>query len=152
MAIDPAKAMACQFEPLVVTAERSRLAFFAKATGQPDPVYANVDAATSAGYPDLPIPPSFFFSLELERPDPLGWLIALGVDLRRVLHGEQSFTYQAMAYAGDVLTLRSRVTDVSAKKGGALELVTKRTSVTRQDEPIAEAVSVIIVRYPAARP
>jgi acyl dehydratase len=152
MAIDAAQAMACRFEPLVVTAERSRLAFFAKATGQPDPVYADLDAARWAGYPDLPVPPSFFFSLELERPDPLGWLTTLGVDLRRVLHGEQSFTYRAMAYAGDVLTLPSRVVDVSARKGGALELVTKRTCVTRQGKPIAECVSVIVIRHPEARP
>jgi acyl dehydratase len=152
MAIDAAKAMACTFKPLIVTAERSRLAFFARATGQPDPVYADVDAARRAGYPDVPVPPSFFFSLELERPDSLGWLTTLGVDLRRVLHGEQSFTYRAMAYAGDVLMLRSRVVDVCAKKGGALELVTKRTSVTRWGEPIAEAVSVIVVRHTEARP
>ena len=150
MAVDVGKALAYQFEPLVVTAERGRLAFFARATGQPDPVYADLDAAKNAGHPDLPIPPSFYFSLELERADPFGWLTALGVDLRRVLHGEQSFTYHAMAHAGDVLTLRTRITDVAAKKGGALELLTKETSVTRDAQPIAEAVSVIVVRNPEA--
>lgn len=146
MPVDPAKALAYRFEPLVVTAERGRLAFFARATGQPDPVYADLDAAKAAGHPDLPIPPSFYFSLELERPDPFGWLAALHVDLRRVLHGDQSFTYHAMAYAGDVLTLSSRVTDVVVKKGGALELLTRQTSVTRDGQRVADAVSVIIVR------
>jgi acyl dehydratase len=150
VAVDVGKALAYQFEPLVVTAERGRLAFFARATGQPDPVYADLDAAKNAGHPDLPIPPSFYFSLELERAHPFGWLTALGVDLRRVLHGEQSFTYHAMGHAGDVLTLRTRITDVAAKKGGALELLTKETSVTRDAQPIAEAVSVIVVRNPEA--
>ena len=150
MAIDARKALATEFEPLVVTAERGRLAFFARATGQRDPVYADLDAARAAGHPDLPIPPTFYFSLELERPDPLGWLTALGADMRRVLHGEQSYVYHAMAYAGDILTLRSCVADVTAKKGGALELVTKETSVTRDGQPIAEAISVIVVRNPEA--
>ena len=150
MAVDARNALAYRFEPLVVTAERGRLAFFAQATGQPDPVYADLAAAQTAGHPDLPIPPSFYFSLELERPDPFGWLTALDVDLRRVLHGEQSFTYHAMAHAGDVLTLRSRITGVAAKKGGALELLTKQTSVTRDAQPVAEAVSVIVVRNPEA--
>ena len=150
MAVDVSKALACQFEPLVVTAERGRLAFFATATGQPDPVYADLDAAKAAGHPDLPIPPSFYFSLELERPDPFGWLTALGIDLRRVLHGEQSFAYHTMAYAGNILTLRSRVVDVAVKKGGTLELLTKETSVTRDRQPIAEGVSVIVVRNPEA--
>jgi acyl dehydratase len=148
MAVDVHKAMAYRFEPVVVTAERGRLAFFAKVTGQSDPVYADLDAAKTAGHPDLPVPPSFYFSLELERPDPFGWLAALGIDVRRVLHGEQSFTYHAMAHAGDTLTLRSRIVDVTVKKGGALELLTKQTSVARGGQPIAEAVSVIVVRNP----
>ena len=67
-----------------------------------------------------------------------------------MLHGEQSFAYHATAHAGDVLTLTSRVTDVYVKKGGALELLTKKTDVTRDGQPIAEAVSVIVVRNPAA--
>ena len=110
----------------------------------------DLEAAKAAGHPDLPIPPSFYFSLELERPDPLGWLTALDVDLRRVLHGGQSFAYHATAHVGDVLTLCSRITDVAVKKGGALELLTKQTGVSRDGQPIAEAVSVIVVRYPAA--
>jgi N-terminal half of MaoC dehydratase len=150
VSIDAGQAMALAFEPVVVTAARDRLAFFAKATGQRDPVYSDLDAAKAAGHPDVPVPPSFFFGLELERPDPFGWLAALGVDLRRVLHGEQSFAYHASAHAGDVLTLTSRITDVAVKKGGALELLTKKTGVTRDGQPIAEAVSVIVVRYPAA--
>jgi acyl dehydratase len=148
--VDARQATAYRFDPVVVTTARERLAFFAKATGQRDPVYRDLDAAQAAGHPDVPIPPSFYFSLELEQPDPFGWLTALGVDLRRVLHGEQSFTYHAMAYAGDSLTLRPRIVDVTVKKGGVLELLTKQTDVTRGDEVIAEAVSVIIVRHPEA--
>ena len=150
MAVDLDKALAYRFEPIDVTVERGRLAFFAAATGQSDPVYRDADAARAAGYPDLPIPPTFFFSLELERAEPFAWLAALGVDLRRVLHGEQSFTYHAMAHAGDTLTLRSRVVDVAVKKGGALELLTKETSVTRDGQPIADVVGVIIVQNPEA--
>jgi N-terminal half of MaoC dehydratase len=146
VAVDRDKAMACHFDPLIVTVERGRLGFFAKATGQRDPVYAELPAAVAAGHPDLPVPPSFYFSLELDRPDPFGWLTALGIDLRRVLHGEQSFAYHAMAHAGDTLTLRSRIADVTVKKGGALELLSKQTEVTRDGAPVAELVSVIAVR------
>ncbi len=150
MPVDAGQATSHRFEPLVVTTARERLAFFAEATGQRDPVYRDLAAARAAGHPDLPIPPSYYFSLELEQPDPFGWLAALGVDLRLVLHGEQSFSYHAMAYAGDTLTLHPRVVDVAVKKGGALELLTKRTDVRRGTEPIAEAVSVIVVRHPEA--
>ncbi|MFJ2158083.1 MaoC family dehydratase N-terminal domain-containing protein [Streptomyces sp. NPDC087856] len=150
MAVDVLKALGYRFEPLVVTPERGRLAFFARATGQHDRIYADPAAAKAAGHRDLPVPPTFFFSLELERPDPFGWLTELGVDLRRVLHGGQSFTYHATAHAGDTLTLNTRIVDVTVKKAGALDVLTKRTEVTRAGEPVADAVTVIVVRNPEA--
>jgi acyl dehydratase len=150
VAIDRAQALALQLPPLDVEVERGRLRFFARATGQTDQVYLDLEAAKRAGHRDLPVPPTFFFSLELEAADPLGWLTVLGVDLRRVLHGEQAFDYTAPAHAGDTLTLRPRIVDVFAKKGGALEFVVKQTDITRDGEPIAQARSVIVVRNPEA--
>ena len=150
MAVDVERARALRFEPITVPVERGRLAFFAKATAQADPVYSDLAAAEAAGHPDLPVPPTFFFSLELESPRPLGWLAELGVDLRRVLHGEQAFTYHALAHAGDTVTLRPRITDVYAKKGGALEFLVKQTEITRNGSLLAEATSTIVVQNPEA--
>ena len=62
-----------------------------------------------------------------------------------MLHGRQSFAYRAMAYAGQTLTLRSRITDVTVRKGGAMVLLVKTTDVTRDGEPVAAASSTIIV-------
>lgn len=150
MVFDEAKARTYVFEPVTVTVERGRLAFFARATGQANPVYTDLAAARAAGHQDLPVPPTFFFGLELERPDPFGYLAALGVDLRHVLHGKQSFTYHALAYAGETLTLRSRITSVTVRSGGAMVLLVKTTDITRDGEPVAEASSTIIVRDPEA--
>lgn len=116
---------------LLVT--RSRLRAFARATGQTDPRYTDVDRAKQAGHRDLPVPPTFFFSIDLELPDPFRSLTDLGIDLRTVLHGEQEFSYHRMAYAGDELATRSRVTDVYEKKDGALQFLVKETTVTDQD-------------------
>ena len=49
-----------------MTIERGRLRLFAKAIGETDPVYTDVEAAKAAGYPDLPAPPTFIFGIELE--------------------------------------------------------------------------------------
>jgi hypothetical protein len=89
MPIDVERARALRLPPITVTVERGRLAFFAKATGQADPVYSDLDAAKAAGHPDLQVPPTFFMSLELEAPEPFGFLTGLGIDPRRILHGEQ---------------------------------------------------------------
>jgi acyl dehydratase len=146
MPVDREKALEYPFAPLAVTIDRARLVFFAKATGQRDPVYSDLEAARRRGYPDLPIPPSFSFSLDLERPEPLGWLSDLGADLADVLHGEQSFTHHAMAFAGQLLTLESMVTDLQSRKGGELQIITRQTRITRAGEPITDAISAIVVR------
>lgn len=148
MPIDADKAKALEFAPFTVEVERGRLHFFAKVTGQTDPVYLDAETARAAGHPDLPVPATFFFSLGLEAADPFGYLERLGVDLRFVLHGEQSFTYHRLAYAGDRLTLTERVADVYAKRGGALEFLVKETDITRDGQPVAQARSVIVVRHP----
>lgn len=148
MAIDAVKAKELAFEPIEVEVERGRLRFFAKSIGETDPAFTDRQAATAAGHRDLPVPPTFFFSLELESPDPFAYVSELGVDLRHVLHGEQTFEYLAMAYAGDTLVLQPRIVDVFSKKGGALEFVVKQTDVTRGDELVARSSSTLVVRNP----
>jgi acyl dehydratase len=128
--------------------ERGRLRFFAAATGQTDPTYTDVDAAKGAGHRDLPVPPTFLFCLDLERPTPSTLYADLGIDPRTILHGEQEFTYHATAYAGDTLAFSSEVTDVYAKKGGALRFLVRTTEVTRDGEPVARLRATIVVRDP----
>lgn len=130
---------------------RSRLRAFAAAIGQTDPVYVDVEAALNAGHRDLPVPPTFYFAVDLEAPDPFILLSDLGVDLRTVLHGEQEFSYHHMAYAGDELTTSSRIVDVFDKKGGALEFIIRRTTVTNQDGVVvAELGSSTVVQNVSA--
>lgn len=130
-----------------VEVEKGRLRFFAKAIGETNPVYTNEAAAQAAGYRSLPVPPTFLFSLEIERPDPFAWFSDLGLDLGKILHGEQSFSYHVTACAGDVLSFASRIADIFEKKGGALEFLVKETRVTNQDGVlVAELKSVIVQR------
>ncbi|MET9492115.1 MaoC family dehydratase N-terminal domain-containing protein [Nocardia sp. NPDC006630] len=150
MAIDPA-IVGTELPATTLTVDAGRLRFFAKSIGETNPVFTDAEAAKAAGYADLPAPPTFLFSIELENPDPFTFLAEAGVDLRFVLHGEQTFTYHSPAVAGDVLTARPRITDVYSKKGGALEFLVKETAVTRADgSPVADLKSVIVIRNPGA--
>jgi acyl dehydratase len=136
-----------RFAPFTVDVEKGRVRFFAKATGQDDPVYVDEQAARAAGHPSLPVPPTFFFCLEMESPNPAALRELLGMDLRRVLHGEQGFTYHAMAHAGDRLTFEPRIEDIYDKKNGALEFVVRATSVTNQrGERVADMRCVTVYR------
>lgn len=118
-------------EPRVVELEKGFLKFFAKATGETDPVYFDESAAQAAGHPSLPAPPTYLFSLALSAPAKRGDLFdrehGLGIDRARVLHGEQSFTYHRPIHAGDRLILTTRTTDIYAKKGGSLEFIVQDT-------------------------
>jgi hypothetical protein len=128
--------------------ERGRLRFFAEAIGETDALAVDPEAARAAGYPDLPVPPTFLFGLELDQPDPFGWIADLGIDMRHVLHGGQRFDYHRLAFAGDELLLTPHITDVYDKRGGALEFVVVVTEVTRRGEPIATLTRTIVVRHP----
>lgn len=130
-----------------VAVEKGRLRFFAKATGQDDPVYTDEAAARAAGHRALPVPPTFFFCLEMDGPRPAAMRELLGIDIARVLHGEQAFVYHAMAYAGDVLRFEPRIADIYAKKGGALEFVLRETRVTdAAGSLVAELRTTTVVR------
>lgn len=132
----------------VLPIERSRLRYFAKAIGETNPVYTDVAAARDAGYADLPAPPTFLFAAELDSAATDALLADLQIPLAKLLHGEQSFSYGVPACAGDTVTVRSKVTDIYAKKNGALEFVVKTSRANNQrDEQVAELRTVLVVRH-----
>jgi acyl dehydratase len=129
-----------------VTAEAGQLRFFAKAIGETDPIYFDEQIARDAGHPGLPLPPTFLFSLEFQAPSN-AWRDDLGIVSSRILHGEESFRYHRMAYAGDTLHFDMRIADIYDKKGGALEFLVRETRVTNQHgEHVADLRSVLVQR------
>ncbi|MGW6458293.1 MaoC family dehydratase N-terminal domain-containing protein [Streptomyces sp. NPDC055078] len=133
-------------EPYAADVERGRLRFFAQATGQTDPVHLDVDAARSAGHPDLVVPLTFLLCLNSERPDARQLYTELGIDQRRVLHGEQVFAYDRLAHAGERLQFVTEVTDVYDKKGGTMDFLVRTTTVTRGAETVARLTATTIIR------
>ena len=126
--------------------EAGQLRFFAKAIGETNPIYFDEAAARDAGHPTLPVPPTFFFSLELTRKEG-NWREEAGIQLPRVLHGEQAFTYHRMAYAGDTLHFETRITDVYDKKNGALTFVAMEGRITNQrGEHVADVRKSLVHR------
>lgn len=128
--------------------EKGRLKFFAKAIGQADPVYTDEAAALAAGHPALPVPPTYLFCLQMDAPNPGALRELLDIPIAKVLHGEQRFSYHAMAYAGDTLHFEQRITDIYAKKGGLLEFIVAETRVTNQHgAPVADLFGTTVVRH-----
>lgn len=99
--------------------------------------------------PDDPsAPATYLFALEmLESDRPLAFVEALGVDMARVLHSEQAFSYHSPVRAGDEIRLETVIADVFEKKGGALTFVVQDTTATNQDGVhVADIRRTLVVR------
>ena len=137
-----------QLAPSVLPIERTRLQFFAQATGETRPEYTDVAAARAAGYPDLPSPPTFLVAAELDSGESDALLSTLQIPLAKLLHGEQRFVYHQPVCAGDTVTVHSTVTGIYEKKNGALEFVVKASKVFNQrDELVAELQAILVCRH-----
>jgi acyl dehydratase len=130
-------------EPYLVGREKVRE--FARAVGSSDPLSLDPAAASAAGYADVVAPPTFAVVVQDLT---LAQLLAddsAGVDLSRVLHGEQRFTLSRPIVAGDLLTAVMTVTDVKRLGGNAM--VTAE-SVMRDaaGEHVVTATSTLVIR------
>jgi acyl dehydratase len=117
----------------VLTIERGPVTQFAVAVTETSPIYKSADAARAAGFTDIPVPPTWFFSAASmwgafaedqpadAEPDRnpmmevIGGLMANG---GIVLHGEEEFTYHQPVVVGDVVTSDGSVVDLYEKAAG----------------------------------
>ena len=147
----------------VVTVERGQLALFADAVKEKSPIYRDPRAATEAGLPGIPAPPTYPFAMgsfgvypELQSNDAptgnpmaevLGPLMAKG---GLILHGEQEFTYRRPVVAGDVLVGEGKVADAYRKesKGKTMTFVVVETAWSDRatGEPVCTSRMNIIHR------
>lgn len=140
-------------EDRFVDVEKGQLRFFAKATGETNPIYFDDEAAAAAGHRAVPAPPTFSFTLNsLARAKAPGTFTPdMGINIGHVLHGEQAFEHYKTIYAGDVITLTGTITDIYEKKGGAMEFVVTTTDAVNQDgELCVRLLNTLVVRNPGA--
>jgi hypothetical protein len=104
--------------------ERGKVAEFARAV---------LNASSAHDGPDAVAPPTFPQSMALWRartPRPEQGVGREGLDMRRVLHGEQEFEYVRPLRVGDVLTAESYVKDrysKEGKRGGTMIFIVSET-------------------------
>lgn len=108
-------------EPVVVEVEKNAIRRFAEALGDPNPIHVDEAAARAAGYPSIVAPPTFPVALASNE----RFRHSLDLGTRSILHGEQSFEYARPIFAGDRITVRSKVADVQERAGasGAMDVI-----------------------------
>ena len=130
--------------PLVWEVEKGHIRRFCEAIGDSNPIYRDEAAAKQAGHPRIPAPPTFPIAL---RPNDVRE--GMGIDMKKVLHGEQEFEFRRPLYAGDVLTIVQRIADIYEKQGksGAMDFLVLETVATdAEGETVYTARANVVVR------
>jgi len=124
---------------------RGKIAEFATAIGDDDPLYREVEAARAAGYPDVIAPPTFAIALTLEAANVVLSDPQVSLDYSRVVHGEQRFTHHRPIGAGDRLVATTTIEAVRSVAGN--DMLTTRVDVATEDgEPVCSATSMLVAR------
>jgi hypothetical protein len=137
-----------EFPAFKVELEKGMLRLFARAIGEDNPVYVDEEAAIAAGYPSLPMSPTYPFCLGKFIDDPFDALHLFEVDFNSIVHGEQEFNYYVDVYAGDILHGQKHVCDIYEKNHGKLEFIVVKTEFTKEDNTlVCDATQTIVVKY-----
>jgi acyl dehydratase len=138
-----------EFAPYTVTVERGRIKDFARAIGDLNPFYLDDRVGAASEFGDVIAPPTFPITFRDETADTGAMLKDLGVDISRILHGEQEFELHRPIRPGETLLCRPKITDVYEKSGksGPMAFVVRETAVTDEDnELVATLRGVTVVR------
>jgi len=80
----------------------------------------------------------------------LGELASIGINVMRIIHGEEEYEYLAPIYPGDTLMGVTTVVDGKSRQGqggSSMDILTTETRYTNQHgHPVLNARQVIIVR------
>jgi acyl dehydratase len=100
-------------KPAINEVEKGAIRRFAEALGETNPIYFEEAAARAAGYRSVVAPPTFATTLRAGSDLREGLMLTPG---KHLLQAEQSFEYARPIVAGDRLTVRSRIADVSQRQ------------------------------------
>jgi acyl dehydratase len=124
---------------------RVKIAEFADAIGDPNPLYRDRAAAQAAGYADVIAPLTFAIVISMAGAASAVADPGLGLNYAMVVHGEQRFEYTRQLMAGDVITAQATISDI--KDAGRNVLMTTQTEIRAADgELVCTAHSTLVER------
>jgi acyl dehydratase len=137
-----------EYPPFVVTVERGKIKEFARAIGDLNPFYIDDRVGQASEWGDIIAPPTFATTFRDEGGSE-AFFRDLGIDISRVLHGEQEFEMARPIQPGQTYLCRSRIVDIYEKTGksGPMAFVVRETAITdRQNEIVGTMRHITVVR------
>jgi len=128
---------------------RVKVAEFADAIGDPNPLYRDRAAAVEAGFPDVIAPPTFPIVISMAGSGQVMADPGLNLNYAMVVHGEQRFEFQRPLHAGDVVTAEVTIADI--RDIGRNSVITTSTKIsTVNGEHVCTAHATLVERGGAA--
>jgi acyl dehydratase len=139
------QAIGKQYEPVTYAVGREKIREYARAVGETDPVYLDLDAARAAGYSDLVAPPMFAVVYSAPAVGPPIFDPEIELNFAMMVHGAQEFVWGAPVVAGDEITTTASVKDISEADGRGY-YVFESVSLNQRGEEVCRGTWTNIVR------
>ncbi|HLM26412.1 MAG TPA: MaoC family dehydratase N-terminal domain-containing protein [Thermoleophilaceae bacterium] len=105
------------FPPFEYEVGKEKIAEYARAVCEDNPVYFERDKAKEAGFRDIPAPPMFAVVYSAGAMGPAITDPEVGINLMAMVHGGQEFSWGEPVCAGDTITTTAEVADISEQDG-----------------------------------
>lgn len=140
-----------RFAPFTYEVQRNKVHELTTALGDENPVYHSCEAAQEAGFSDVPLSPTSPTMFRAWGHHQRGASLAdLGINVSRILHGEEEYEYLAPISPGDVLTGTTTLVDGKTRQGSggsSMDILTTETRyVNQRNQHVLNARMTIVVR------
>jgi acyl dehydratase len=139
------KAIGKSYEPVIYAVGREKVREYARAVGETNPVYLDLDAARAAGYADVVAPPMFAVVYSSPAVGPLLFDPDIELNFAMMVHGGQQFEWGELVVAGDEITTTASVKDISERDGRGYYIF-ESLSRNQRGEQVCRATWTQIVR------
>ena len=133
------------YEPSTYAVGREKVREYARAVGESDPLYLDVDAARAAGFDDVVAPPMFAVVYAMPAVAQGMFDPEVGIEFARLVHAGQEFAWGPLVVAGDEIETTLSVKDVSERRGNGF-FVFESVSVNARGETVCTGLWSNIVR------
>jgi acyl dehydratase len=133
------------YDPAVYAVGREKIREYARAVGETNPVYLDVDAARAAGHADVVAPPMFAVVYSAPSVGPPIFDPEIELNFAMMVHGGQEFEWSVPVVAGDEITTTTCVKDISERDGRGY-YVFESTSTNQRGEQVCRGTWTNIVR------
>jgi acyl dehydratase len=139
------EAVGKSYPPQTYAVGREKIREYARAVGETEPLYLDVEAARAAGHHDVVAPPMFAVVYSSAAVGPAVFDPEVGIDFAMMVHGAQEFRWGPLVVAGDEITTTVTVKDIS-ENGGRGFYVFESRSVNQDGGEVCVGTWTNIVR------